>query len=188
MNQFAPLTLLLLLALFYLLFAKEASAGTLPGFRVGFTTRKGLVDIPYSSLIDKWSTYYDIRWQVMAALIKQESNFNPNAVNTEAAADKRLGRDVDSIGLGQILFPDTAHLFDPNLTREDLFNPDTNLRIMGLAMVDIFSRYKAVDEDGFPAQGVSAYNAGVPKMDPSKFNNLAYVASVKRNWEAYREA
>jgi soluble lytic murein transglycosylase-like protein len=183
MHFAAPLVVVILIALIYILSTTDAEASSI---RVGFYTRGGLTKIPFAELFDKWSTELDVPWQLMAAIVEKESSFNPSAVNTETAADKRLGRNVDSIGLGQILFPDTAHLFDPNLTREDLLDPDKNLQITAMVLADNLKRYRSKDDDDFPRDAISAYNAGVPRLDPTKTNNIAYVERVKSFWEKYQ--
>lgn len=154
--------------------------------RVNFTApKKSLPDIPFADLFDQISTRFDVPWKIMVAIVEKESGFNPSAVNEESAADTRRGRDVDSVGLAQILWPDTAKALDPNVTREDLFRPEVNLGLQGMLLRDLLSRYPETDEDGFPERAVSAYNAGVPKLDPTKFNNLPYVAKVKQFWLKY---
>lgn len=62
-------------------------------------------------------------------IVRLESRFNPNAVSS-----------VGAIGLAQVM-PRTAVLYDSTLTREDLFDPATNLRIGFGFFRDLLERY-----------------------------------------------
>lgn len=148
--------------------------------RLDYKAPSNPVNIPFWELFDKWSGKMDVPWRVMVSLVQAESAFRPNAVNSESAADRRLGRDVESIGLGQILYPDTARGLDPNVNRNDLFDPDTNLRLVAMLLKELLRRFPQHDEDGFPNDAVSAYNAGVPTS-----KNSVYVQRVRGFWEKY---
>lgn len=62
-------------------------------------------------------------------IVRLESRFNPAAVSP-----------VGAIGLAQVM-PRTAVLYDSTLTREDLFDPATNLRIGFRFFRDLLERY-----------------------------------------------
>jgi len=62
-------------------------------------------------------------------IVRIESRFDPRAVSA-----------VGAIGLAQVM-PRTAVLFDSTLTRDDLFDPATNLRIGFRFFRDLLERY-----------------------------------------------
>ena len=62
-------------------------------------------------------------------IVRLESRFNPNAVSS-----------VGAIGLVQVM-PRTAVFYDSTLTRDDLFDPATNLRIGFGFFRDLLERY-----------------------------------------------
>lgn len=124
--------------------------------------------------------------RLMKAIVSVESSFNPLAVNSEQAADKRLGRDVDSIGLGQILFPDTARSLRPGIGRDELLDPSTNLSLAFDLMAGLLRTWPTMDDEGFPARAVAAYNAGAPRYQADgTLKNQGYVDKVKGRWRFY---
>jgi len=123
---------------------------------------------------------------LLKAVAYVESRFNPLAVNEEHNADKKLGRDVDSLGLMQVLYPDTATSIEPGVTREAMFDPETNVRIGAAVLGAFVRRFPAKDADGFSWAGVASYNAGSPKYKtPGILVNQEYVNQVKAAWNRY---
>jgi soluble lytic murein transglycosylase-like protein len=138
--------------------------------------------IPYENLFNRYSSIYLVSKRLMVSVVKVESRFNPNAINEEVAADKRKGRNVSSIGLCQILYPDTAIAFEPGITREALFNPDKNL---DRVMAEKLKQYGG-NEVVFAARAVAAYNAGSPRFKSNgEFVNQSYVNKVRKEWDSY---
>src|SRR5262245_28105159 len=85
---------------------------------------------PYDSLFLKYAAKYGFPVADIVAIVDWESGFNPRAVNSETEADARKGRDVESIGLGQILYPDTARGLDSAATPTKLMEPEYNLSLV----------------------------------------------------------
>ena len=84
-------------------------------------------------------------------MVKLESDFNPRAVSK-----------VGAIGLVQVM-PSTARLFDKSVTREDLFDPKTNLRIGFHYMRRLIRLY-----DGDVRLALLAYNLGEQRVDEAR--------------------
>lgn len=142
--------------------------------------------IPFDDLFSRYSLIHGVSKRLMVAIVSHESRFNPRAENEETEADKRKGRDVDSIGLAQILYPDTAKALRPNITKEELFNPETNLKLAYELMSGLLRAYPRKDDSGFPSYAVAAYNAGSPRFTSNKvFVNQKYVDLVKKQWEKF---
>ncbi len=66
----------------------------------------------------------------MLSLIKVESVGNPRAVSSKQA-----------LGLTQLLLS-TARIYEPEVTRQQLFDPETNIRIAYQHFTYLLSRYK----------------------------------------------
>jgi soluble lytic murein transglycosylase-like protein len=76
-------------------------------------------------------------------IVRIESRFNPRAVSP-----------VGAIGLTQLM-PKTAAFYDAEITREKLFDPDTNLRIGFVFFRELLTRY-----EGDLRLALLAYNRG----------------------------
>ena len=107
------------------------------------------VKIPYQNLIVQYASRYGLDWRLVAALIEQESGFNPWAVSRRGA-----------IGLMQLL-PSTGRLFGAR----DLFDPVQNLRAGMSYLSYLIRRY-----DGDLEKVLAAYNAGPGVVD--RFNGI----------------
>jgi soluble lytic murein transglycosylase-like protein len=80
----AGLVALLLGLLALLGLAKKAQGGVQPAS--GGASGAGAARWPYSDLISRWAAFYRVEDELVAAHGKVESNFNPNAINTEDPA------------------------------------------------------------------------------------------------------
>lgn len=86
--------------------------------------------------------------EVAFRLVAVESEFTHTAVSPKGA-----------IGLTQVM-PSTARLINPRLTREDLFHPETNLRLGFSYLRDLIRTY-----DGNLRLALLAYNRGPDAVD-----------------------
>ena len=84
-------------------------------------------------------------------LVKLESNFNPRAVSR-----------VGAIGLAQVM-PSTAILYDRSVTRDDLYKPETNLRIGFQYLRRLIGLY-----GGDVRLALLAYNVGEAAVDRAR--------------------
>lgn len=139
--------------------------------------------LPFDEIFDRKAGKYGVPKRLMVAIVAHESRFDPRAVNEESAADAKRGRDVDSLGLGQILWPDTAK--DLGITyREALFDPETNLDGVARILKRHLARYP-VALGSFPDDAVSAYNGGHSLRTGQTFANQKYVMAVRVKWEEF---
>ncbi len=100
--------------------------------------------VPFRDLILKYSKIHSIDPCLVAAVIKKESDFDPNAVNP----------DDPSYGLGQLTLP-TANQFHDGVTMAELFIPESNIEIMCQFLAWLRARGASLPEN------VSAYNTGL---------------------------
>ena len=84
-------------------------------------------------------------------MVRLESSFNPRAVSR-----------VGALGLVQVM-PATARFFDPDITKEKLFDPRTNLTIGFKYMRRLINVY-----DGNVRMALLAYNLGEERVDQAR--------------------
>lgn len=84
-------------------------------------------------------------------LVRLESNFNPRAMSR-----------VGAIGLAQVM-PSTAVLYDRSVTRDDLYDPKTNLRIGFQYLRRLIGLY-----GGDVRLALLAYNVGEAQVDKAR--------------------
>jgi hypothetical protein len=84
-------------------------------------------------------------------LVQLESNFNPRAMSR-----------VGAIGLAQVM-PSTAVLYDRTVTRDDLYDPKTNLRIGFQYLRRLIGLY-----GGDVRLALLAYNVGEAQVDKAR--------------------
>jgi hypothetical protein len=80
----------------------------------------GVSSVPYADLINQAAAKFGIPAVAIAAIIKAESNFNPNAINRASGA----------VGLGQVMpsdAPGYGRMFAGRPTTQQLLDPATNI-------------------------------------------------------------
>ena len=124
----------------------------------------------YDKIIKNISENYDNNPDLIKAIIRVESNFNPKAHNLTAKEDSR--------GLMQIN-KNTAFSLGVNDLNK-LFNPEYNILIGNKLIVDLEKRYKNTLDI------ICAYNAGrVIKTKYGQYRNSEYVFRVYSYYLAY---
>ncbi len=113
---------------------------------------KKMYPLKYSEYIEKYSDEYNIDPYMVYAIIKAESNFNENAKSSSNA-----------VGLMQIMETtaiETANKMDLNVSEEDLFRPDLNIKIGLSYFTNLINKY---NNNYYLA--IIAYNAGIGNVD-----------------------
>jgi soluble lytic murein transglycosylase-like protein len=117
---------------------------------IGFSTR-------YSIPANLAATIFDVALterldpDLAFRLVNLESQFNPRAVSR-----------VGAVGLSQLMFS-TAIQFDPSVTRDDLYDPKTNLRIGFRYLRRLIAAY-----GGNVQLALLAYNLGEDAVDQAR--------------------
>ena len=109
---------------------------------IQFSTRFGVTAGMATNVFDA-SVREGLDPELAFRLVRLESDFNERAVSK-----------VGAIGLAQVM-PSTARLFEKDVTREDLFNPKTNLRVGFHYLRGLITMYK-----GNVRLALLAYNRG----------------------------
>lgn len=122
----------------------------------------------YDEIIEKYSKEYNVDFALIKAVIKNESNFNPNVVSH-----------VGATGLMQLM-PSTAK----GLGVRDLYNPDENIKGGTKELRMLLDRY-----NGDVDMALFGYNAGVGTVKkrngvPSK-GVQTYIDKVKKDYQIY---
>lgn len=112
----------------------------------GKSVMKMLYPMKYTELVEKYSAEYGIEKELLYAVIKTESSFNPNAVSN-----------ADAVGLTQIT-PETFDWLKTKLGEKNselsLLDPETSIKYGAF-----FLSY-LLDEFGNTDTAVAAYHAG----------------------------
>ncbi len=151
---------------------------------------KTLYPLPYESSLRRYAAKNDVDPMFVAAVIRQETIFQPEAVSHAGA-----------LGLMQVL-PKTGRRLAKRLklpySRSRLFNPEYNLQLGSLYLSDLLKQFNS------PEAVLAAFNAGEDRViawqaertfeDPSEFaegipftETREYVQIVMRNAELYRQ-
>lgn len=152
---------------------------------------KKIYPLKYNEYVEEYSRRYNIDPYMVYAIIKAESNFNPNAKSSSNA-----------VGLMQIMEAtaiETANKMELNISEKELFNPDINIHIGVKYFTDLLNKY---NNNYYLA--IVAYNAGIGnvdkwikegtiKQDGSDIENVPfketnnYVRRILRDYEIYKE-
>ncbi len=135
---------------------------------------------PYRSAIEYWSDAHQVDPYLVAAVIRAESRFNPDAVSSAGA-----------IGLMQIM-PTTgawiaAQLGEEQFEVADLYMTEINLRFGTWYLSYLIERFA-----GDVPMALRAYNAGPSNVERWQEGDTpfpateAYVSGVENGWKEYR--
>lgn len=148
--------------------------------------------LPYRKALEEYCRAQDLDPYLMAALIRQESEFNPKAVSRANAR-----------GLAQVM-PATGRQLSrklgmPRFRTAMLFTPDTNLKLSTYYLKQLSDELQGKWEAALASYNagkshVTAWMAAGNYREPAEFvesipfnETRAYVQSVLRNAEVYRK-
>ncbi len=161
-------------------------------FKIQNFVLKKIYPIKYSEYVYKYAEEYEVDPLLIFAIIKAESNFNPNVVSSSNA-----------IGLMQLMdatAEELARKIDVTFMKNaSLYNPDLNIRLGTKYFSDLLKEY---NQNKLLA--LTAYNAGkgnvkrwieqgTIKEDGSDIENIPYketnnyVRKIVRNYKMYQE-
>ena len=151
---------------------------------------KQLYKKEYSEYVSKYSQEYGVEEELVYAIIKAESNFNPDAVSHQNAQ-----------GLMQLMYATAEEVAQKNgiqLTEENILDPEININIGTKFISELLKKYECMEV------ALAAYNAGsgnvdkwikdgVIKSDGSDIENIpfketnTYVRKILRDYKIYQE-
>ena len=159
--------------------------------KIDKTIMKKIYPLKYSEYVERYAEEYNIDKYLVYAIIKAESNFEEEAKSTSNA-----------IGLMQIMEAtafETANKIDLDVSEDDLFNPELNIKIGLKYFTSLLEKY-----NNNYNLAIIAYNAGIGNVDkwiqngtikadgtdienvPFKETNN-YVRKILRDYEIYKK-
>ena len=144
----------------------------------------------YRQYVEKYAEKYGEEKEVLYAVIKVESKFNPNAISKSKA--KGLMQIMETTAI------ETANKMDLEVTEEELFKPEINIKLGLKYFTYLLNHYN----NNYPL-AIIAYNAGMGNVDswikngtikedgtdienvPYKETNN-YVRKILRDYEIYK--
>ncbi|MBR6034083.1 MAG: lytic transglycosylase domain-containing protein [Clostridia bacterium] len=161
-------------------------------FNIQNIVLKWIYPIKYSEYVDKYANEYNLDKLLVYAIIKAESNFDPNIVSNSGA-----------IGLMQLM-ENTAKEIASQIefneyTKETLYEPDVNIMLGTKYFSNLVEYY-----NGNISMALTAYNAGIGNVskwiangiiqaDGSDIENIpfketnTYVRKILRDYQIYQE-
>ncbi len=157
---------------------------------INIIVNKILYKKEYSEHVKKYAQKYQIEEELIYAIIKAESNFNPKAISKSNAQ-----------GLMQLMYSTAEEVAKENnieLTKENILEPQINTEIGTIYISKLIKKYQNLEV------ALSAYNAGVGKVDkwikdgiikkdgsdienvPYKETNT-YVRKILRDYKIYKQ-
>lgn len=144
----------------------------------------------YKEYVSKYSEEYGVEENLIYAIIKAESNFDPDAISSK-----------DARGLMQLIYSTAEEVAEKNgieLTDENILNPETNINIGTKYISTLIEKYECIEV------ALAAYNAGsgnvdkwikngTIKADGSDIENIPYketnnyVRKIMRDYKIYTQ-
>ena len=144
----------------------------------------------YAEYINKYATEYGVEENLIYAVIKAESNFEPNAVSHQNAQ-----------GLMQLMYStaeEVSNKIGIELTEENILEPEININIGTKYIAILINKYECIEV------ALAAYNAGsgnvdkwikngIIKPDCSDIENIPfketnnYVRKIMRDYKIYMQ-
>ena len=151
---------------------------------------KQLYKKEYSEYVSKYSQVYGVEEDLVYAIIKAVSNFNPEAVSHQNAQ-----------GLMQLMYATAEEVAEKSgieLTEENILDPEININIGTKYISELLEKYECTEV------ALAAYNAGsgnvdkwikdgVIQSDGSDIENIpfketnTYVRKIMRDYKIYQE-
>ncbi len=161
-------------------------------FKVQDIILKRIYPTTYSEYVYKYAEEYEVDPLLIFAIIKAESNFNPNVVSKSQA-----------IGLMQLMDTTAGEIAEkleiPYAKKESLYNPELNIKLGAKYFSNLMKEYNNKE-----LLALTAYNAGIGNVkkwveqgiiqqDGSDIENIPfketnnYVRKIVRDYRIYEE-
>lgn len=161
-------------------------------FDVEVVVLQNIYPIKYSEYVEKYSEENGLDKYLVYALIKAESNFNPDATSSSGARGLMQLMEETAIERSNIIENQSVEAYD-------LYDPETNIKLGTSYLAYLIDLY-----DGNYILAVTAYNAGMGNVedwitegiiekDGSDIENIPYletnnyVRKILKNYQMYKE-
>ena len=140
---------------------------------------KAIYKTDYSEYVEKYSKKYGVEKELIFAIIKNESNFNENAISKSNAN-----------GLMQVMkstAEEVANKYNINLTDDNIFEPEINIEIGTIYISILLNTYNAGygNVDKWIGRNIIKSDASDVENIPYKETNM-YVRKVIRDYNIYK--
>lgn len=144
----------------------------------------------YNQYVSRYAEENNVEENLIYAIIKAESNFDPDAISTSKAQ-----------GLMQLMYStaeEVAQKEEIQLTEENIFEPEINIKLGTKYIAELLEKYQCLEV------ALAAYNAGsgnvdkwikngIIKADGSDIENIpfketnTYVRKILRDYKIYKQ-
>lgn len=128
----------------------------------------------YSHIVKKYADRYELDWLLILSVMKQESQFKPNAVSN-----------VGAYGLMQIM-PVTQAEITEKLGVPEAKTPYNNIRAGSFHLRTLYRIFKDAREEDRIRLTLAAYNAGLGRIFDAR-QIAAYLGSDPDSWNAVKK-
>ena len=129
----------------------------------------------YRRIVQKYADRYELDWLLMLSVMKQESQFRPNAVSR-----------VGAYGLMQIM-PVTQAELSEKLGVNEARSPYNNIRAGTFHFRSLYRIFKSANEDDRIRLSLAAYNAGLGRILDAR-QIVAYLGNDPNSWNSVKKA
>lgn len=139
-----------------------------------YLLKDGKVNIPYFETVKRYADEYGIDYRLILALIKQESQFNHEAMSNKGA-----------YGLMQIV-PSAAVDVKNDLPLHDIISPDDNVRAGIHYFSTLLKLFQIGSKDDQIALALASYNAGASRIYDAQ-DITAYLGQNPNFWNEVKK-
>lgn len=129
----------------------------------------------HGATVRRQAKRYGFDWRLILAIVKQESQFTPDALSHKGAR-----------GLMQLM-PVTGEEVARDLALQDIHRPDNNIRGGVYYLKTLYDLFEGVDEPDRTKLALAAYNAGIGRVYDAQ-DLAAYLQEKPGSWQSIRDA
>lgn len=129
----------------------------------------------YKGIVQKYANKYDLDWLLVLSVMKQESQFKPNAVSK-----------VGAYGLMQIM-PVTQAELSGKLGVREARTPYNNIKAGTFHLRSLYRIFRDASQEDRIRLSLAAYNAGLGRILDAR-QIVAYLGQDPNDWKSVRKA
>jgi len=138
-------------------------------------SRESSKPLKYSTIVRKYADRYELDWLLILSVMKQESQFKPNAVSR-----------VGAYGLMQIM-PITETELSEKIGVREARTPYNNIKAGSFHLRTLYRIFRDSPEDDRIRLTLAAYNAGLGRVLDAR-QIVAYLGNDPKSWDSVKKA